>query len=123
MNRHERRKQASRDKRSETVRKLSLRAEREGYVIFASSPEHSEKLTEIQTRIMLGLDDISCWDGFSVMLGMTAFIAACGAHNRVDDLQVMTRETFLKNCAEKYDHYAEWQARHLARVNTDGGDA
>lgn len=123
MNRDDRRKQAARVSREKHVRKLVERAEKEGYVIYSTTFEQAQKLAEIHHRILSGLDDISCWDGLSVLMTMTAMVAACGAHNKVDSLEIMKREIFLKNCAEKYDHYAKWHAEQLTKVNTEGGDA
>lgn len=110
-------------KKPAKLRKLVERSEREGYVLYESTPEHRGKLADIQSRILNGLDDISCLDGFIVLLGMTAFVAACGARNRVDSLEVMNRETFLKNCAERYDALSEWYTERRMAVNTEGGEA
>lgn len=123
MNRDDRRRKAALDRRAKNVRKLVERARAEGYTIFTCTPEHAEKLFAIQERILGGLDDISCWDGMTVLMTMTAFVAAFGAHNRIDSIKVMGRDTFLKNCAEKYDHYAAFQAQRQAAVNSEGGDA
>lgn len=109
-------------RRERIIRSLVERAEREGFVLYQTN-EDLEKLAKIQVRILDGLDDISCFDGFLVLLGMTAFVAACGAYNKIDSIDILSREAFLKNCAERYDRVAQWHAERLSRVNTDGGDA
>lgn len=106
-----------------TTRKLLERAENEGYALIQTSPEHAEKLKAISARILMGLDDINCWDGFACLLRMTTLVAVLGARTKVDSLQIMHRETFLKNCAEWYDEMARIRDETVAGVNADGGDA
>jgi|SRR6185369_9350375 len=104
MNRRDRRAVQSRARAAgERPEQLAARAEREGYAIYQATPEHSKKLGDIQTRIFNHFDDVSCSDVFMVCLTLCSVMAVYGASNTVDQFPVRSRESFLKNCAERYD--------------------
>lgn len=88
------------------VKAMVERAQREGYVLFTSTPEHQQKLNDITVRVLTSLgDDINGWDGLGVLLSLVSLVAIYGEKNDIDSLGVMHRETFLKNCAERYDYF------------------
>lgn len=98
---------------------LVERAEKEGYTLFQPTAEHAEKLGLIGNRILAGLEDINCWDGFTVLLRLCALVAVYGAHIKVDSLEVIPRDTFLKNCAERYDYYARLRDEQRAATKAN----
>ena len=109
-NRAQRRASASKNRRSlpntMPAKAMVERAQREGYVLFTTSPEHQQKLNDITVRVLTSLgDDINGWDGFGVLLSLVSLVAIYGERNHIDSLQVMHRDTFLKNCAERYDYF------------------
>lgn len=111
MTNRQRRRAAASKKRSlpntMPARAMIERAEREGYVLFTSTPEHQQKLNAITARVLTALgDDINGWDGFGVLLSLVSLVALYGKDRDIDSLAVMHREAFLKNCAERYDYFA-----------------
>lgn len=103
MNRHDRRAAQA---QGTIPRELVERAEKEGYVVFRPGMP-VEQLIAKQQAVLAQLDDLDCLSGFNLLLTLTAMLAVYGATNNVDGLEVITRDAYLKNCAEKYDAFAK----------------